>query len=260
MTEVAARRFKLTVEYDGTAYAGWQLQSNGPSIQGELERAVRDLTGETVRVHGAGRTDAGVHAVGQAAHLDLLYSIPPTKLASALNAHLPKDIAVAHAEAVGADFHAQYSAVGKVYRYRILNRSARGAFERAYAAHVAWALDFEAMRLGSKALVGQHDFSAFTTEFAEANRDRVAEGRREINPVRNMRAIELRTTERYVEIECEANGFLYNMVRCIVGSLIEVGRGKHPPEWMAEVIESRDRKRAGPTAPACGLCLMKVLY
>ncbi len=254
------RRIKLTIEYDGTAYGGWQYQKNASSIQDELEKAIRMVTGESVRVHGAGRTDAGVHALGQVAHLDLGSDIPSLKLPSALNAHLPKDIAVAEAEEVSGDFHARYSAKGKIYRYRILNRRERGAVERDYAAHIVWDLDVDAMATAAGMLLGRHDFSAFATDLSGTSRDHEEEGKRPLDPVRTLRRLDICRGGRYLEIESEADGFLYNMARCIVGSLIEVGRGKQKPTWIADVLASCDRRLAGPTAPARGLCLMKVLY
>ncbi|MCX7805524.1 MAG: tRNA pseudouridine(38-40) synthase TruA, partial [Planctomycetota bacterium] len=198
------KRIKLTIEYDGTAYGGWQYQENARSIQGELEKAVKAVTGESVRAHGAGRTDAGVHALGQVAHLDLVSDFPLRKLPSALNAHLPKDIAVVEAEEAPGDFHARYSAKGKIYRYRILNRKERGAVERDYAAHVGWDLDLEAMRAAAEILLGRHDFSAFTTDLSGTNRDRADEGRRPMDPVREMRRIEISAVGRYLDMEFEA--------------------------------------------------------
>jgi tRNA pseudouridine38-40 synthase len=246
----APRNIKLIVAYDGTCYAGWQAQKNGRGIQTALERAIRALTGEPVRVIGSGRTDAGVHARGQAASFRTASLIPTGKLPLALNAHLPQDIGVLAAAEMPADFHARKSATGKVYRYTIYNSRSRPVLERRYAAHVAYRLDLEAMRSAAACLLGRHDFAAFATE----------QSRRAGHCVRTLRRLEIGQEEPRVLIEVEGDGFLYNMVRAIAGSLIEVGRGKYPPSWMREVLESRDRKRAGPTAPAKGLCLERVLY
>jgi len=246
----AARTIKLVIEYDGQNYAGWQAQRNGTGVQEAVEEAIFKVTAERLRIAGSGRTDAGVHALGQVASFRTESRIPAAKFAAALNAHLPEDVAVISAEEVPADFHARKSVRSKTYRYRILNRPARPALERGKVYHLVPKLDVAAMKRGAKLLVGRHDFRAFTPTAA------VKPGGYE----REIFALEVERRGDLVDIEVTGSGFLYNMVRCIAGTLIDVGRGRRPPEDVAAVLESRDRRRCGPTAPACGLCLVRVEY
>lgn len=244
------RVLKLTIAYDGTRYLGWQAQDNGPTVQVEIERAIHAVTGETLRVVGSGRTDAGVHARGQVASFRTKSRIPDWKLPMALNAHLPGDIGVIEAADAAPEFHARKCATGKVYRYTIYASRSRPVLERAHAAHVAYKIDVDAMREAARRLVGEHDFSAFVSDLSGLAG----------HCVRTVRRIEIEQDGPIVTVEVEGSGFLYNMVRAIVGTLLEVARGKHPPAWVSEVLESRERGRAGPTAPAHGLCLERVLY
>jgi tRNA pseudouridine38-40 synthase len=246
----SARTIKLVIEYDGSNYAGWQAQKNGSGVQEAVEAAIFGVTGERLRIAGSGRTDSGVHALGQVATFKTASAIPATKFAAALNAHLPEDVAALSAEEVPADFHARKSVKSKTYRYRILNRPARPALERGRVYHLVPKLDIEAMRRSAKLLVGRHDFRAFTPVAA------VKLGGYE----REVFALEVTRRGDEVDIEVAGSGFLYNMVRCIAGTLIDVGRGRRPPEDVRAVIESRDRRRCGPTAPACGLYLVNVEY
>jgi tRNA pseudouridine38-40 synthase len=244
------RTIKLVIEYDGAGYAGWQAQRNGTGVQEALETAIFKVTGERLRVSASGRTDAGVHALGQVASFRTASRVPAAKFAAALNAHLPEDVAVLSAEEVPAGFHARKSVKSKTYRYRILNRPARPALERGQVYHLVPKLDLEAMRKAAKLLVGRHDFRAFTPIAA------VKPGGYE----REIFALEVGRRGDEVDIEVTGSGFLYNMVRSIAGTLVEVGRGRRPPEDVRAVLQSRDRRRCGPTAPACGLCLVRVEY
>ncbi len=244
------RTIKLVIEYDGANYAGWQAQKNGTGVQEAVEAAIFKVTGERLRIAGSGRTDAGVHALGQVATFKTASSVPTKKIAAALNAHLPEDVAVLSAEEAPAGFHARKSVRSKTYRYRILNRPARPALERGRVYHLVPRLDVEAMRKAARLLVGRHDFRAFTPIAA------VKPGGYE----REVFSLEVERSGDLVDITVAGSGFLYNMVRCIAGTLIEVGRGRRPPEDVKAVLASRDRRRCGPTAPACGLCMLKVEY
>ena len=243
------RNLKLTIEYDGTSYAGWQTQAGRPTIQQTLEDAVHRITGERVHVQGSGRTDSGVHALGQAANFRTHAKIPAAKLRLALNALLPPDIVVRRVREAPPDFHAQFDARWKTYRYTILNDRVPTALDRFFCHQVPVPLDVRAMRRAARCLVGRHDFQAFRSE-----------GWREKDTVRTIRRLTIAKNGRVVHITVEGNGFLYNMVRAIAGTLIDIGRGKRPPEDMQKILASRDRKQAGPTAPARGLCLIGVKY
>jgi tRNA pseudouridine38-40 synthase len=243
------RNLKLTIEYDGTSYAGWQTQAGRPTIQQTLEDAVHRITGERVHVQGSGRTDSGVHALGQAANFRTHAKIPAAKLRLALNALLPPDIVVRSVREAPPDFHAQFDAKWKTYRYTILNDRVPTALDRFFCHQVPVPLDVRAMRRAARGLVGRHDFQAFRSE-----------GWREKDTVRTIRRLTIARKGRHVHLTVEGNGFLYNMVRAIAGTLIVIGRGKRPPEDMQKILASRDRKQAGPTAPARGLCLITVKY
>ncbi len=243
------RNIKLILEYDGTNYAGWQVQPNGASIQEIVQKAIAEITGEPdVRLIGSGRTDAGVHAAGQVAHFKTTSNIPAADLVRAINTKLPEDIAVLRAEDVPDDFHARYSARSKTYRYTILNAAVRRPLERHRAWLVRAPLDLAAMRRAAAALVGTHDFAAFQSK---------PQGK---SSVRTVTRLDIVADGSRIDIWISANGFLYNMVRAIAGTLIEVGLGKIPPDAVAELLESRNRSAAGPTAPPQGLCLMEVQY
>lgn len=239
------------VEYDGTSYHGFQLQTGDlPTIQSELERALLRITGAAARVVGAGRTDTGVHATGQVVSFRTESKLNPSVLRRALNAVLPSDIAVLLAADVTPDFHARFSARSREYRYSIVNRVARPALERNFALHVDSRLDVEAMSRAASALVGQHDFAAFAGADVEAGAT-----------VRNVLAAGCqRSAGDKVYVDVAADAFLPHMVRNIVGTLLLVGHGRLDCGRFEEIMASRDRRRAGPTAPARGLCLVRVNY
>jgi len=242
--------FKLTIAYDGAGFVGWQRQANGQSIQGLLERAMAALDGRDVAVVGAGRTDAGVHAIGQVASVTLERDIDAPALVRAVNAGLPQTIRVTNAVEVPAAFHARFDARLKTYRYRIWNGDVMNPFERAYAWHVpSPRLDERAMDEASRALEGRHDFAAFQT--AGTNTD---------GTERTVRSSRLTRDENLITYEISGDGFLRHMVRAIVGTLVDVGRGRVPPSSMADVIASTNRARAGRTAPPEGLFLVRVDY
>ena len=244
------RKIKLTLAYDGTRYHGWQLQKNGLTIQEVLEDKLRVMTREPVRVFGSGRTDAGVHALGQVCHFESHSRLEPGALQKGLNGLLPDDIHVVRAERVPAGFHARYDARSKVYEYRILNRPEPDVFLRRTTWHVTRPLDREALRQGLACLRGERDFSSFRSA-GSGNR----------NPVRRMLKAELCDPgPGLVHLVFEANGFLRHMVRNLVGTLVDVGAGKISPAEFEGILEAGDRGRAGVKAPARGLFLVEVRY
>ena len=243
------RRIHLIVEYDGTNYASWQRQSNAMTVQEKLERAVLRLTGEEVCVSGASRTDAGVHALGQSAHFDTQSRIPAEKFSFALNTMLPPDIRVVRSEEVSMAFHARFSGRGKRYRYLIHAAPHAGALNRLTHAHVIYPLDVEKMRAEAQSLVGTHDFAAFA-----------ASGSVVKDTVRTIWRADVERHGAEICLIVEGNGFLYNMVRIIAGTLIGVGSGKLAPGAIKRAIESGSRLDLGITAPAHGLTLMEVFY
>ena len=243
--------FKLTLSYDGTSFVGWQRQAAGVSVQGLIEDALGRLDGAPVVVHGAGRTDAGVHALGQTASVTLTRGVDAATTLRAANAGLPDAVRVLDAVEVSSAFHARFAATSKTYRYRIWNGSVLSPFERAYAWHIpSPALDVEAMTAAALCLDGRHDFAAFQAAGAKTRTSErtVFSSRVEAGP------------SPLVTYEVRGNGFLRHMVRNIVGSLVEIGRGRFDVDWMGEVLASRSRARAGPTAPALGLFLVRVDY
>lgn len=246
---------KIVVEYDGTAYRGWQVQENGPSVQGELEKALERLVGERVRVRGAGRTDAGVHAKGQVAVFPLPAAIPPERIALALNTRLPPDICVARSEAVDDAFDPRRDCVRKRYSYSILRSPIRTAIGRRTAWHVKRPLDLAAMGRAAAMFVGEHDFTTFCNrELAgRDNRRRV-----ERSEILNL-GPDAAGRDRLVYV-AEGRGFLYNMVRALAGTLVDVGAGRFDPGEVPELLRRRDRAAAGQSAPAWGLCLEWIVY
>lgn len=273
------RRIKLTLEYDGTDFYGWQVQDRAApdaateaapavrTVQGEVERALQRLTGKFVRIAGAGRTDEGVHARGQVATFDLPdeVAMPDEQLVTGLNAHMPVDVSAVQALTMGPDFHAMASAKGKLYRYRIFNRAGRGALYQRFHWHVRFKLDAERMAAAARAFVGTHDYTAFATTLADIQARRVEDGKNELPTVREIFKVDVAAQGSYdapggaeIIVDVEGSGFLYKMVRTMVGSLVEVGRGRYEPGWIAQVLASRDRRQAGPTAPAKGLSLERV--
>ena len=243
-------RFKLTLEYDGGAFVGWQRQDNGPSVQQALEEAVTAFCGERARVHGAGRTDAGVHALGQVAHLDLEKPTTAETLRDAVNHHLkPAPVAVLAAEVAAADFHARFSATERRYLYRIVNRRAPLALERGRAWWVPRPLDAAAMHAAAQVLVGKHDFSSFRASECQAR-----------SPVKTLTGIEVSRLAEAIEIRARAPSFLHHQVRNFAGTLRLVGEGKWNAAKVEAVLAARDRSAAGQTAPAEGLYLTAVAY
>ncbi len=243
------RNIKLTISYDGAAYKGWQLQKNGATVQGKLEKAIKKVLGKEHRVHGASRTDSGVHAKGQVAHFKTASSIPVEKISPALNAALPDDIVVKKTEEVSDKFHSRFDARSKLYRYNMLSSRQRDPFEEKYAWRIPYKLNLTRMRKEAAELVGRHDFKSFQ---ASDNRERPS--------VRKISMIKLRKKGKMITLDIEGDGFLYNMVRNITGTLVDIGRGYLPPGSMKEILEIRDRRKAGPTAPAKGLFLLEVKY
>jgi tRNA pseudouridine38-40 synthase len=243
-------RYKLTIEYDGTPFVGWQRQANGPSVQGEIERAAQALAGGPVAVRGAGRTDAGVHATGQVAHLDLPKAYRTDSVRDALNAALrPCSIAVLTAEAVGPEFDARSSAVQRHYLYRIVNRRPPLALGAARAWLVKRRLDAGAMRTAAQVLVGRHDFSTFRDSECQA-----------ASPIRTLDRIEVTQSGETIDIEVSARSFLHRQVRSMVGSLEQVGAGKWSAADLGAALVACDRARCGTVAPAAGLYLVRVDY
>ena len=247
--EGARRRILLTVSYDGTAYAGWQRQQNALAVQEALERALTTLTGERVAVTGASRTDAGVHALGQRAHFDTVSAIPPDKFPFALNTLLPRDIRALCGRDVRPDFHARFDARGKRYVYRIHNAPHASALWRDQTAHVPVPLDLDAMRLALSDLFGTHDFAAFQAAGGTAK-----------TTVRTLSDASLARDGDDISLSVRGDAFLYNMVRIIAGTLIEIGAGKRAPDAFRRALATGDRLALGATAPARGLTLMEVYY
>ncbi len=246
------RTLKITLEYDGTNYVGWQRQTSGASVQGLLEEALARIEGSRVVVHGAGRTDAGVHALAQVATFTLAASITPRALTRALNAVLPADVRVLSAQEVDASFHARFSAVGKVYEYRIVNAPIVSPFLFRYVWHVGQPLDTAAMREGATLLVGAHDFAAFQGSRATVT-----------STTRVVWSIDWEGGgghEQPLVMRIHGDGFLRHMVRNIAGTLVDVGAGRLAPSGVAAILASRDRVQAGPTAPPSGLFLVRVDY
>lgn len=247
--------FKLTIQYDGTDFHGWQMQGDLRTVQGELTRALSRIDSRDVVVHGSGRTDAGVHALGQVASVNLHKEITPEKLRAAINGNVDKDMRVIEAETVADDFHARYSARGKSYLYRIVNAPVISPFWLRYAHHEARALDLEPMRLSAALFLGTHDWSAFSSAQSDSETKT-----RTITGVTITERWHEPTRCRLIEMEMSADGFLRYMVRSISGTLLAVGRGEIDNEYVRQAIEVGDRSLAAATAPACGLTLMSVSY
>jgi tRNA pseudouridine38-40 synthase len=243
-------RYRLTVEYDGGPFQGFQAQEQAPTIQGRLERAVTAFCGETVRIHAAGRTDTGVHATGQVIHVDLAKAWPAEVVMNALNAHLaPDPIAVLAADVAGPDFHARFSARGRRYLYRVLNRAAPAVLERDRVWRVKGPLDVEAMGEAARTLIGRHDFTTFRDTACQA-----------ASPVKTLDQAAVSREGEEVRLAFAARSFLHRQVRSMVGSLVQVGLGRWSVEDFAAALAAADRAACGPVAPALGLCLVAVDY
>lgn len=243
-------RYKLTIEYDGAPFAGWQIQARELTVQGALTAAVEALSGERVLVQGAGRTDAGVHARGQVAHIDLARERDTDTVRDALNAHLrPHPIAILSAERVADDFHARTSAVKRHYLYRIVNRRPDLTLDLGHAWRVPRLLDTDAMHAAAQRLVGRHDFTTFRSTECQAK-----------SPVKTLDQLDVTRDGDAVHVRTAARSFLHNQVRSMVGSLVQVGEGKWSADDLAQALAARDRTACGPVAPPDGLYLMKVDY
>ena len=260
------KRIKLTVSYDGTRYVGWQVQKNGTAVEEVLNRTLSELLGEEITVIGASRTDSGVHALGNIAVFDTETKIPAEKISFALNQYLPDDIKIASSEEVDPDFHPRHADCIKTYRYSILNCRYNIPVKRLYADYVYYPLDIEKMRQAASYLIGEHDFTAFSTA-----------GGQQKSPVRTVYSIDIAQTllnpdadakddsrggfrPSVIDITVKGNGFLYNMVRIIAGTLEKAGMGIFPPEYVEEILESKDRGKSAPKAPARGLTLISIDY
>lgn len=243
------RHIRILVEYDGTDYAGFQRQTNAPTIQAELERALQQCLKQKTVVIPAGRTDAGVHATGQVCKFRMTSRIPVDRIPLALNRLLSDAIVVRSAREVSERFHPRFDATSRVYRYTIDNQAIRSALRRRYAHHVARRLDVHSMQRAARALVGTHDFASFQASGSEMG-----------GTVREISRVECARRGGLVAITIEANAFLYQMVRNIVGTLIEIGLGERGADEMPDILAARNRRAAGPTAPAHGLCLLRVKY
>ena len=244
------RRYRLTLEYDGTPFSGWQRQADRASVQQALEEAIAGMSGETVTTQAAGRTDAGVHALGQVVHFELSKEWDPFRIREALNYHLrPAPVAVLEAEAVGEDFEARFSAKARHYEYRILNRRAPAVIERDHVWHLPMALDADAMDHAAGLILGKHDFTTFRSSECQAN-----------SPIRTLDAFSVRREIEHIVISVSARSFLHHQVRSMVGSLKLVGEGKWSPADFRAALDARDRRRCGAMAPSSGLYLTRVDY
>ena len=243
-------RYRITIEYDGTPFVGWQEQKSGRSVQAEIVAAISKFTSEQVAVKGAGRTDSGVHALGQVAHFDLEKEWEPFRIQEALNYHLkPNPIAVLECAAVDAEFDARFTALSRRYLYRILDRRARPALDETRVWWVPQSLDTDRMDQAAQSIVGHHDFTTFRASLCQAK-----------SPVKTLDALRVSRVGDEVHVEATARSFLHNQVRSMVGSLKLVGEGKWPVREMRAALDAADRARCGPVAPACGLYLIKVVY
>lgn len=243
------RNVQLLIEYDGTHYAGWQWQKNEKTIQETLTGAIEQAIQEQIKLYGASRTDAGVHAFGQVANFKTISDIPPERLLLAINFYLPCDITVKKVTDVPESFHAQYGAKSKIYQYTLFNDWIRTSLNRYFCYLYGFHMDMNKIVTAARHLIGTHDFTSFTTK-ARYEKDRI----------RTIKSLDVKKEGKYIYFTIEADGFLYNMVRTIVGTLIEIGRGKIMVENIKDILDAKNRKVAGPTVPAKGLCLMEVKY
>ena len=243
------KRVKLIVSYDGTNYCGWQIQQNGITVEEILNKTISDLVGEEIAVIGASRTDSGVHALGNVAVFDTASRIPAEKMCFALNQRLPEDIRIQSSCEVPLDWHPRYCDTRKTYEYRILNRKISLPTERLYSHFFYYPLSVDNMQKAADYLVGEHDFKSFCSARTQVE-----------NTIRTIYYINIKKDGDYIYIRINGNGFLYNMVRIIVGTLLKVGTGLYPPEHMKEILDAKDRRMAGPKAEARGLTLVEIEY
>jgi tRNA pseudouridine38-40 synthase len=250
------RNIRLKIEYDGTNYKGWQVQNSSKNrtktyntIQQEIQTVLSRILQEDVKLIGSGRTDAGVHAKGQVANFKTKSEMPVSRIKRALNSLLPKDIVIISVKQTSPDFHSRFDAASKVYRYQILNSPHSSAFERLYQYHIPYKLDHKLMQRAATLLIGKKDFKSFQ-----------AVDKKGRSSIRTIKKLTVKRQGDIINIDIMADGFLYNMVRNIVGTLIEIGRGKFKVEDSRHILDAKDRRKAGPTAPAKGLCLIKVMY
>ena len=242
---------QLTIAYDGTSYAGWQIQKNAKTIQGEIEKALKRILKEKIRLIGSGRTDSGVHARAQVANFKTKRNFPASKLQAALNTNLPEDISILKVKKAPLKFHSQYDAKSKIYRYAILNSRIDDPFLRRFYYKTPYKLNVSLMKKEAKILLGKHDFKSFQAKSAASHIK---------NTVRTIKVLTIKKENTFIYIDIEANGFLHNMVRNVAGTLVEIGRGYFPEGSMKKILHSKDRQKAGPTAPGKGLILVKVKY
>ncbi|MDE5967329.1 MAG: tRNA pseudouridine(38-40) synthase TruA [Lachnospiraceae bacterium] len=243
------KRIKLIISYDGTNYCGWQIQNNGITVEQVINEKLSELLGEKILVIGASRTDSGVHALGNVAVFDTETRIPPEKISFALNQRLPEDIRIQDSCEVAPDFHPRYCDTRKTYEYRILNRTFEDPTTRLYTHFCYFKLNVDAMKKAAQYLVGEHDFVSFCSARGQA-----------LTTVRTLYSLDVDKQGDIITIRVNGNGFLYNMVRIIVGTLLKVGMGVYPPEHVKEILEARDRSKAGPKVPAKGLTLVEIEY
>ncbi|MDC0765046.1 tRNA pseudouridine(38-40) synthase TruA [Brevibacillus sp. AG] len=243
------KRLRCVLAYDGTDFSGFQVQPDQVTVQGEIEAALNRVTGEDIQVFGSGRTDAGVHARGQVIHFDTSSNIPMDKWRFVLNNQLPDSIVIRTVEEVDASFHARFDVQVKEYRYCIDNTPVADVFRHRYADHVRFPLDVDAMQQAAHHLVGEHDFTSFCSAKTYVE-----------DKVRTVYGVTVEKSGDEVWVTCRGNGFLYNMVRIIVGTLVEVGQGKRNPAELREILAACDREKAGKTAPAKGLTMWEVVY
>lgn len=243
------KRVRLIISYDGTNYCGWQIQINGITVEEVINRELSSLLGEKISVIGASRTDSGVHAVGNVAVFDTETKIPAEKISFALNQRLPDDIRIQKSEEVSEDFHPRYCDSTKTYEYKILNRKFPDPLNRLYTHFVYMPLDVQKMKEAAEYIVGEHDFASFCSSGSQVK-----------TTIRTVYNLDITKDDNIIKIKISGNGFLYNMVRIIVGTLLKVGLGIYPPEHVKEIIEAKDRYAAGPKAPAKGLTLVGIKY
>ncbi|WDV45391.1 tRNA pseudouridine(38-40) synthase TruA [Clostridiaceae bacterium M8S5] len=243
------RNIKLTIEYDGTRYNGWQKQPDHMTVEGEVMEAIYKITREHVKIYGSGRTDKGVHAYGQVCNFYTNSKIPIYKMRIAFNSQLPMDISIREVEEMDSEFHSRYHSIGKQYRYRFYSDKVRRPLLENRAFHVYKDIDHDRMKQAMKYFIGTHDFTSFKSTGSSAK-----------TTIRTIHSLEMVDREEFMEVHISGNGFLYNMVRIVVGTLIDVAAGKIDPEHIPDIIKAKDRTKAGKLAPACGLYLYKVYY